>query len=309
MAFSTAEILSALEATQNDPSKAAARLREIRASGRAAGEEPQEKKNPPVRPDPSARPKAGGFSKVYALSREETRYTYESDKPMVIKIVENLDNGNLVHAWDGRAAKPLGFAHFSTYTLNDFKKEVKIATQMGDAGYGPEIFDAWYDTTITEHKPIEGFHDWEAYTTGPTYYIVMEDLSVGWSDWATSEHYPPQRILKVFERVVSLLNNHNVSHNDLHRQNIFWNNDDNKVLFIDWGQATEMVVDDEEKNDMYARAIWQVLSQTYLEGMRVPALTSLEGMEVFRKNILENELLRQDEKDDVMEILNKLPPI
>lgn len=255
---------------------------------------------------------SGGLSTIYNLPNDVSNRLsshFQTTKPLLVKEIRNI-GGKYVHRGGGQMAQ-MTSGRVIKYTVEDFKKEVWISTKMGNENIGPEIFDAWYDT---EEKEITDIWTQESYTLGTRYYILMEDLSDNWRSWQTAEKekeegvFSLENLRTVLGLVKKLLQEHDISHNDLHPGNIFWKKPGFKeVRLIDWGEAEE-VTDFQTKRERYEHAIQSILKTTYLESVRRIQTFSFATKRDFIASIRGNEDLeeREDDEENAIEFVSSL---
>lgn len=255
---------------------------------------------------------SGGLSTIYNVPNDLSNRLssiFQTTKPLLVKEIRNI-GGTYVHRGEGQMAR-MTSGQVIKYTVQDFDKEVLISTKMGNENIGPEIFDAWYDT---DEKEITDLYGDESYTLGTRYYIVMEDLSDNWRSWQTAEEekeegvFSLENLRTVLGLVKKLLQEHDISHNDLHLGNIFWKKPGFKeVRLIDWGEAEE-VTGVQEKRKRYEHAIQSILKTTYLDSVRRTQRFSFATKGDFIASIRGNQDLeeREDDEENAIEFVSSL---
>ena len=253
---------------------------------------------------------SGGLSTIYNVPNDLSNRLssiFQTTKPLLVKEIRNI-GGTYVHRGEGQIARMTSRRPIE-YTVKDFKKEVSISTKMGNENIGPEIFDAWYDT---EENEITDIWTRESYTLGTRYYIVMEDLSDNWRSWQTAEKekeegvFSLENLRTVLGLVKKLLQEYDISHNDLHLGNIFWEKPGFKeVRLIDWGEAEE--VTNLQKTEKYEHAIQSILKTTYLDSVRTQRF-SFATKDDFIASIRGNQDLeeREDDEENAIEFVSSL---
>src|SRR5574343_589700 len=113
-------------------------------------------------------------------------------------------------------------------TINKLSNEVTIQNYVSKYDLAPRIYEYYVESLSKRHK----------------YYIIMENLTEkGYQSLyelyeKTGKQMPDKTIIEL-KRAIQKLHYIKIAHRDLHSMNIFYNKEQNKIKFIDFGRSVK----------------------------------------------------------------------
>jgi serine/threonine protein kinase len=234
----------------------------------------------------------GAYSVVKEIRKKDP---VQGDPPFVVKIIttktleifgDTPDEPSTTQSGHTKRSLELVFGGNSylakkfLYALEDFKQEVEIAILAGNEGFGPVVEDAWWCENQGEiapflmKDPVTGFLVQRG-TQTPThsYYIVMENLKKGrpgeskYKEWMErGEQDNIEHWKTVLETLDAFSKATHRVYDDIHDENILWDDDMTKIKLIDFGRTKPLAEDDTERakaSRVFARNVLRRIFQTH----------------------------------------------